>query len=96
MTKKEFLKRFDKMVNGLDAYNYIGHTCVAIGNDLSLKARCTYELFINDFLYFNPFKDNYFLRKDLFDEINTKECFREFLVHQFKDEVLRSGIYKEF
>jgi len=91
MTKKEFINRIDKVIKKTNNYNW-SYTCWNM-----------YEHFPTDFIkkyykkYIRTFltKPNELISVEYKDTRYTYKTIRIFLLTSFREECLRTGIYKD-
>ena len=86
MTKKEFLRGLKKTYRHCHSYHWNIHTCWCIEIFLGIDARLDYQQFIDRFLDKNSY----------LEEIEMRPKLRMLLLQSFKEEVLSTGIYKNF
>lgn len=88
MNKREFNERMDKIIFDLDIYDGGLFTCILMTENFSNNmAYPIYDKFISKFLWASCFSLKY--ESDRFE-------LRFYLLEQFRDHCLRTGIYKEF
>ena len=91
MTKKEFIKRMNKIKNKNLSNDY-GYTCSFVYNYLGIYAKLKYAKIIKPYLN----TSEAFIRREFLDCNNSLETVRILALTTFEIECLESGIYKEF
>ena len=88
MNKREFNERMDKIIFDLDIYDGGLFTCILINDEFADNTVLgLYKKFMSKFLVLDWFSTKY--KPDRFE-------LRLYLLEQFRDHCLRTGIYKEF
>ena len=91
MTKKEFIKRMNKIKNK-NLSKDLEYTCSYIYNDLGICAKLKYDKIIKPYLDL----PRAFIRREFLDCNNSMKTVRILALTTFEIECLESGIYKEF
>lgn len=88
MNKREFNRKMEKIIFDLDIHDGGLFTCILMTEKFSNNmAYAIYDKFISEFLWASCFSLKY--------ESDRPEL-RFYLLEQFRDHCLRTGIYKEF
>jgi hypothetical protein len=90
MTKKEFIKRMDK-IKRKNLSRVASYTCKYICDEFYLYGKSKYHEIIKPYLDLSGLIDNDFL-----DRYNSRESVRILALTTFEIECLESGIYKKF
>lgn len=90
MTKKEFIKRMDKIKNERLTFIY-DFSCSKVRKYLGYNANSYYQSVVSPYIL-GP----WFLDDEYRDSLNTFKTIRILMLTTFEIECLESGIYKEF
>ena len=93
MKRKEFIKRMDKIIEGIADYD-TSYTCPKIGRQIAYYAYTLYARFIACYTTMGQVNDT--IHNDYLDSRNSRKTVRVLMLTSFKEECLSTGIYKEF